>query len=324
VARVLWLAGGLAPVVTGIERIVLSLADRLLETELVAPSDFLVESDPGSELRSELRDRGLRCVDPGSAAGVGRADSANLVHNFGRTLRWSRGTGSYLFSVWDWGPFRDRAVPVKARLGWSGAITLGHARATDVHYLNRSLPDQRPRVVPAPHASLVCFAETVGTMRLGELAEPRHALFVGTATPRKRLDLLSRLAPQVGLPVVLAGQWTDAFASPYVEARGRVSESELEDLLAHAACILLLSSYEGFGLPILEGARRGLHSVVSPEVLEILPDSLRSFCHPVHPLTGDALAAAVAEATAARGTARFDEDLLEPLMEYYTERLGRC
>lgn len=319
--RILWLAGGLNPVVTGIERIVLALADRLLESRIARPDDFVVQTDAGSELRAELQARGLACVDPGRSPDGDHA----VVHNFGRTVRWARGPGAYLFSVWDWGPFRDRQVPLRARLGWSTAIWLGHARATDVHYLNRSLPEHRPALVPSPRASLVCFAETAGAMREGVLAEPEHALYVGSATLRKRLDLLTRLAQDADLPVVLAGDGTEAYAGrPRVDARGRVTETELDDLLAHAGCILLLSSYEGFGVPVLEGARRGIHSVVSPEVLQILPDDLRSFCHPLAALTGPALAAAASTASAARGDRRFDDDLFGPLVDYYAQRLPAC
>lgn len=317
--RVVWLAGGLAPTVTGVERLALTLASALFDQGIVSPAQVRVHVDPGTELEAECRDLGLSCVAPGRAAT--RADgSPTIVHNFGRELRADRGGASYLFTVHDWGPFRDRGMPVKARLAWTAAITLGQARATHVHYVNALLPVTRPRLVPPARSWFVCTGGTTSTASLA-ITAPEHALFVGTATSRKRLDLLARIGGESRWPIELAGQGTEAFQAANVHGRGRVDEAELEDLYSRAACLLLVSSYEGFGVPILEGARRGIHSVVSPGVLETLPESLRPWCQVLSEETATALAAAIGRAAAARGGARFEEDLLEPLVDFYRRRL---
>lgn len=323
-ARIVWLVDGLAPTITGIERIALALAAELLDSGIATREDFLVHGDHGSEVRAELEALGLPCTDPRALTARSAAtERPRLVHNFGRSIRLARGADSYLYSLWDWGPFHDREMPLKARLAWTSAITIGHARATDVHYLNARLPDLRPRPVPRPSSWFVCFAETSRALRDAVQADaPEFALFVGTATQRKRLDVLARIGSDAGWPVELVGQGTERWSAPGVHGHGRVDEVELEQYFRRAACMLLISSYEGFGVPILEGARRGIHSVVSTEVMEILPDSLRAFCHPLSEPTGPALAAAVAAATAARGTSYFREDLLQPLLGYYARKLA--
>jgi glycosyltransferase involved in cell wall biosynthesis len=319
-ARIEWLASGLSPYITGVERVALSLATRLFEGGVVEPADIRARVDRDGELAGELTAMGVACV-PGR---LRQSHRPRLVHNFGRTLRAHRGAESYLFTVHDWGPFRDSSMPAKARLAWASSMELGHALATDVHYVNHRLSETRPRYLPKPRASFVCYSETTHTSAPSALADPEFALFVGTASPRKRLDALCELAPQMPVPVVLVGQGTEAWGGPNIDGRGRVSEAELEDAFRHAACILLVSAYEGFGVPILEGARRGIHSVVSAEVLENLPESLQGFCHPVAELTGPAMAHAVVDATAQRGGAHFDEDLFGPLVDYYSERIRRC
>lgn len=320
VPRIVWLCGGLAPTITGIERIAVALAADLVAHGIATPEDFRVHADPGSELRAELSALGLPCVDPRWSSGRSDAD-ARLVHNFGRTVRWRRGADTYLFSVWDWGPFRDAKMPARARVAWTAAMTTGHVRATDVHYLNARLPELRPRVVHAPRRSFVCAAETVSALRANTIDEPAFALFVGTANARKRLDVLARIGDRAGWPVELVGQGTETIRAANVRGRGRVDEAELEECYRRAACVVLISSYEGFGVPILEAARRGIHSVVSPEVHDVLPASLRGYCHILAAETSAAFAEAVAAATAARGSSRFTEDLFDPLLDLYRERL---
>lgn len=318
-SRVVWLAGGLAPTVTGVERLALTLASVLLEQDIVTPSDVRVHVEPGTQLEDECRALGLSCVAPGLAATRGDG-SPVVVHNFGRELRAARAGSSYLYTVHDWGPFRDRGMPVKARLAWTAAITLGHARATDVHYVNARPAVTRPAVVPRARSWFVCTGGTTSSGSL-DVAAPELALFVGTATTRKRLDLIARIGGGSAWPIELAGQGTETFQAPNVHGLGRVGEAQLEDLYRRAACLLLVSSYEGFGIPILEAPRRGIHSVVSREVLDTLPGSLRPWCQVLEQETPPALASAIERAVSARGGARFEEDLLEPLVDFYRRRL---
>jgi glycosyltransferase involved in cell wall biosynthesis len=316
-----WLAGGLASNITGVERVALALAGSLITSGIASPSDFLVCVANGSELESEFERMGVPCIGEGRSRG--HRGSPRIVHNFGRELRVRRPGETYIFTVHDWGPFHDREMSPKARIAWSSSIILGHLRASDVHYVNARLPATKPAIVPSARQSLVCPPDSLPVPGRIVLEEPRFALFVGTAAKRKRLDLVSKISASVQWPVVLVGDGTELFGGENVVGRGRVTEAELEQCYREAACVLLLSEYEGFGIPILEGARRGVHSVVSPEVLTTLPHELHGFCHPVAEMSPSALADAVAKATARRGHERFEGTLLQPLLSLYEERLAR-
>jgi glycosyltransferase involved in cell wall biosynthesis len=113
-----------------------------------------------------------------------------------------------------------------------------------------------------------------------ELAGRRFALVVGDSSPRKNLDLVFRLWPQLagthpgaGLAVVGPPSWGPSqlgAAAPLV-ADGRVvllghrSDAELAWLYRSAAALLCPSQLEGFGLPVLEGAAFGVPVLISDD-----------------------------------------------------------
>jgi glycosyltransferase involved in cell wall biosynthesis len=105
-------------------------------------------------------------------------------------------------------------------------------------------------------------------------------LFVGAIQSRK--DPLSALAAarEVGLPLVVAGPKKDpALASELerggADVRGYVSDDELAGLYRGAACLVLPTRYEGFGLPVLEAMASGTPVVASPDpaVREVAGDA---------------------------------------------------
>jgi glycosyltransferase involved in cell wall biosynthesis len=121
----------------------------------------------------------------------------------------------------------------------------------------------------------------------GSVDEGRFLLYVGSAYPHKRLDLLldawaelSRL--DSGLELVLAGEM-DVFMQklkamskernlPRVRFLGRVTDQELSGLYQEASSLVFPSDFEGFGLPPLEALVQGCPVVSSdagpmPEVL---------------------------------------------------------
>lgn len=114
----------------------------------------------------------------------------------------------------------------------------------------------------------------------GSAREP-FVLFVGTIEPRKGIrDLLAAFgrlrAGRPELRLVLAGPrgWGELpdLSQPGVVELGPVDDAKLGELYRTASVLALPSSYEGFGLPVLEAMAHGCPVVVSdaaclPEVV---------------------------------------------------------
>ena len=92
-----------------------------------------------------------------------------------------------------------------------------------------------------------------------------YVLFVGTQERRKNLERLEDAVEELrrrGFPhdLVLAGAdaWGDVrIGKSFVRRLGRVSDSQLRQLYAEAACLAIPSLHEGFGLPALEAMAAG-------------------------------------------------------------------
>ncbi len=125
-----------------------------------------------------------------------------------------------------------------------------------------------PLYAPAP-------ADEVAALRahLGLAADEPYLLSVGVFDPRKRLSLLLAAAARLcaahpSLRLVLAGDQGD-YTQPVRDAVARaglagralhagfVPQESMAALYSGAACLLLTSAYEGFGLPVLEAMACG-------------------------------------------------------------------
>lgn len=104
--------------------------------------------------------------------------------------------------------------------------------------------------------------------------ESPYVLFVGTAEPRKGLDVLLRAIERLdrpGLTLVLAGPdgWGDTLGDGLarlgdrVKRLGFVPEDDLLALRTGAAVCCLPSRAEGFGLPVLEAMAAGVPVVTT-------------------------------------------------------------
>jgi glycosyltransferase involved in cell wall biosynthesis len=130
---------------------------------------------------------------------------------------------------------------------------LGYPRAR-MHVVLLAADD----VAPPPAAGDAAALERLGVKR-------PFVLTVGAADPRKNLALVQRAMPQVlarhpGLKLVLAGPRprTEQDAErPWQQTLGFVSEAELAALYRTAEVLVMPSTYEGFGLPVLEAMRLG-------------------------------------------------------------------
>ncbi len=119
------------------------------------------------------------------------------------------------------------------------------------------------RVVVIPHGVDPAY-------RPGERPSRDYVLFVGAVQERKDPRAALEAARTVGLPLVVAGPVKDAGLAAELErcgARlaGYVEQRELAELYRNAACLVLPSRFEGFGLPVLEAMASGTPVVCADE-----------------------------------------------------------
>ena len=135
--------------------------------------------------------------------------------------------------------------------------------------------------------------------RPGSDGSRAYALFVGAVQPRK--DPLAALAAAraAGLPLVVVGPEKDVALAAELrragaDVRGYVRKEELAALYRDAACVVLPSRYEGFGLPVVEAMASGTPVVATPdEALREVAGDAAVFAPRAE--LGEAVRAAVAE-----------------------------
>jgi glycosyltransferase involved in cell wall biosynthesis len=135
----------------------------------------------------------------------------------------------------------------------------------------------------------------------GEAAEGTYVLAVGTLEPRKNLERVQEATRLAGaeLRVVGARGWGGVTAEGWL---GRVTDDELARLYRGARCLVYVSLYEGFGLPIAEAMACGTPVVTSAG--GATEETAGGAAVLVDPHDADAIAAGILEADARRAELR--------------------
>jgi glycosyltransferase involved in cell wall biosynthesis len=130
-----------------------------------------------------------------------------------------------------------------------------------------AVPAERTRVTPLAADDVEPPPPDADAAVLARLGVRRpYVLAVGASEPRKNLEALDRAMPRVaaavpGATLVLAGPRRDTDPlgadAPWKHTLGYVDEADLPSLYRAAACLAMPSTYEGFGLPVLEAMRLG-------------------------------------------------------------------
>jgi glycosyltransferase involved in cell wall biosynthesis len=163
----------------------------------------------------------------------------------------------------------------------AGVLTVSAAARDD---LVATLGVPRERVHVAHNGVDARFFEA----RAPEGPRSPYLLAVGTLEPRKNvpclLDALRLLrAEGRDLQLIIVGRqgWADALPlrelAAHVRLTGPVPDAELAELYAGAACFVLPSLYEGFGLPLAEAMAAGAPAIASDiaALREVGGDSVR-------------------------------------------------
>jgi glycosyltransferase involved in cell wall biosynthesis len=123
----------------------------------------------------------------------------------------------------------------------------------------------RVALLAADDFAVPSAADDAGTLQRLGVRTP-YVLAVGAAEKRKNHPLLERamrsvVAAHPGTTLVLAGPRRRATAqtadSAWMQTLGFVSDAELATLYRNAAALVMPSTYEGFGLPVLEAMQLG-------------------------------------------------------------------
>ncbi len=177
------------------------------------------------------------------------------------------------------------------RIGHRIILANAVRRARVIFVPTQAVADDVRAHFPSASSKLIVTGEGLSSLPRAthySLLTTHYLLYVGSAYPHKRLDLLVAAwsvtaEKHPALSLVITGK-EDVFLGrikklveerriPRVHFAGPVDDQELAALYAHATLFAFPTSFEGFGLPPIEALAAGTPAVVSdiPVLREVLP-----------------------------------------------------
>ena len=216
-----------------------------LQSQRVRPASPLDPPWLGDQLR---RRRASAFFSPGFNVGMSRLPQVPVVHDLIH-IRYPQESSNAKRAYYEL-----LLKPVIRRTGL--VITVSQFSKSDIVEWAKLDPDQ---VVVAPGALSRDFelARTPSARSQSQETAP-FVLFVGNARPHKNLELVLESMKYLGdLKLVCVGVHSEQIGNKGVETRAGLSDVQLAQLYADAACLAFPSRYEGFGLPALEALSQG-------------------------------------------------------------------
>lgn len=193
-----------------------------------------------------------------------------------------RGAGRSVLTIHDLSFERDPGVMgLKDRLVFRTTVPRSARKADRVIAVSERTRDdlvelyglERERIAVIPHGVDPAFSP-------GDGSGDRFLLFVGAVQRRKDPRAALEAANDLQLPLVIVGPEREpALAGELRELgadlRGYVEKPQLAQLYRQAACLVVPSRYEGFGLPVLEAMASGTPVVAAPDaaLVEVAGDA---------------------------------------------------